>query len=288
MSEVSYGCAAVSTEEVQQMAARRDGLRQRREELGFTQEELAIKLGVATTTYRGWELGHFTPRVGHRPRMARVLGVTSATVAMWFDEDRVDAPNGLEVPEWLGHLATLEQGAARILTYEPIVVPGLLQTEAYAMAVERAGPGREEDVIPRVRARIARQAVLFRNESPLELSVLLDEAVLYRTAGDHAVMASQLTHLVKVSFELPSLELRVLPLTAEAFNAAWGSFLILASPGASGPYMACTVDGFGVRYLDRPGEVAAHCAIFEQLSAVALSPADSRDLIATALQERYR
>lgn len=270
------------------MAARRDGLRQRREELGLTQEELASRLSVATTTYRGWELGHFTPRVGHRPRIARVLEVTSAAVAMWFDEDRVNAPNGLEVPEWLGHLASLEQGASRILTYEPVVIPGLLQTEAYAMAVERAGPGREEDVVPRVKARMARQAVLFRNESPLELSVLLDEAVLYRIAGDRAVMTSQLAHLVHVSVSLPSLELRVLALDAEAFNAAWGSFLVLTSPDSTRPYMACVVDGVGVRYLDRPGEVDAHCAIFEQLAAVALSPADSRDLIATALQERYR
>jgi transcriptional regulator with XRE-family HTH domain len=268
---------------------RRDGLRQRREELGLTQEDIAARLGVSTTTYRNWERGTFLPRIGHRPHIARQLDVAVEEVATWFGttNDRVSAPRGMSVPAWLGHLATLEQGASRILTYEPVVVPGLLQTEDYAMAVERVGRVTHEDVVERVQARIARQAVLYRDDNPLELSVLLDESVLHRRAGTNDVMIDQLEHLATVPLTFPTIEIRILPLEAEAFHAAWGSFVVLTSPGSTEPYMACAVDGVGARYLDRPGEVASHVEAFELLSEVALPPTESRVLIA-ATQERYR
>jgi transcriptional regulator with XRE-family HTH domain len=272
------------------VTTRRDGLRLRRQELGFTQEQLAGQLGVSTTTYRNWELGTTFARIGFRPRLADRLGVTVEEVGLWFSEDngRVLAPKGMAVPAWLGHLATLEQGASRILTYEPIVVPGLLQTEDYATAVERTGGISEQDVAKFVQARIARQDVLFRAEAPLELSAVIDEAVLHRRAGSKAIMAAQLQHLLDILVRCPTVEVRVLPLDAEAFQAAWGSFVILTSPGSTEPYMACAVDGVGAHYLDRPGETEAHTAIFTRLSAVALSPAESRSLIAVTLQERYR
>lgn len=248
-----------------------------------------MKLGVSTTTYRNWERGVYLPRIGFRPRLADRLAVTLEEVGRWFGgANGVSAPKGMSVPGWLGHLATLEQGASRILTYEPVVVPGLLQTEDYATAIERVGRVSDEDVVERVRARIARQAVLYREDNPLELSVLLDESVLHRTAGDREVMAGQLEHLSTISVTCPAVEVRILPLSAEAFHAAWGSFVILTSPGSSQPYMACAVDGVGARYLDRPGEVEAHTEAFDLLSNVALPPAESRHAIAATLQERYR
>lgn len=268
------------------MNARREGLRQRREELGITQEELAVDLGVSTTTYRNWERGMYLPRVGRRPQLARLLGVSVEEVATWFGGNG-RAPQGMTVPAWLGHLATLEQGASRILTYEPVVVPGLLQTEDYALAVERASPARRQGAEGRARARIARQDVLHREHHPLELFALLDESVLYRTAGAPEVMAGQLEHLATITSTCPTVEIRVLPLTVEAFYAAWGSFVILTSPGSVAPYMACAVDGVGARYLDRPGEVEAHVEVFELLNDVALSPAETRQLITTILQERF-
>lgn len=268
------------------MSARRDGLRQRREELGLTQEVLAEKLGIAVTTYRGWELGSNVPRVGFRPQLARVLDVTPAAVAAWLDGERQETPAALAVPAWLGHLATLEQGASRILTYQPVVVPGLLQTERYAEAVERAEPVSESTALSRVRARLLRQAVLFRDPDPLCLSVLLDESVLYRPAGSAQVMYYQLRHLATLS-ERPTIEVRVVPLTAGVFSAAWGSFQVLTSPGSSEPYIACVMDGVGAHYLERPGDVEAHVRLFGRLTAVALSPAKSRDLLNNAL-ERYQ
>ena len=134
------------------MTGRREGLHRRRVQKSFTQEGLAQALGVATSTYRGWESGPTFPLVGFRAKLARALSVSLDEVSRWFDGDeRAEAPDGLAVPAWLGHLAALEQGASRILTYEPVVVPGLLQTEDYATAVERAEPVTEDEALLRSR-----------------------------------------------------------------------------------------------------------------------------------------
>ena len=73
--------------------------------------------------------------VGHRPKLARALDVTLTEVASWFDPVAL-APDGLS-PTWLGTYAALEQGASELWTYQPVTIPGLLQTAAYAAAVQR-------------------------------------------------------------------------------------------------------------------------------------------------------
>jgi len=272
------------------MASLREALRQRRRQLGLTQEALAFAIGVAPTTYRDWERGVTSPRVGFRPRLARKLDVSLAEIARMLDGDpRPGAPDGLTVLSWLGHFAALEQGAAHIWSFEPVVVPGLLQTAGYATAVEAVGPdpGTPEDVARLVDARIARQGVLAREPEPLELSVVLDESVLYRVAGDRSVMAAQLEHLAD-AMTAPTIEVQVLPLDAGVFSASFGNFTVLTSPGSPEPYMACVEDRAGPQYLDRRHEVSAYIRLFTFLSSVALSPTDSLDLIKTVAKERYR
>lgn len=268
---------------------RRDGLRLRRVQRGLTQEGIARTLGVATSTYRGWECGEHKPIVGFRNHLARVLDVDLDEVSRWFDGDNDPAlvPDGLAVPSWLGHLATLQQGAGQILHYQSFVVPALLQTEAYATAVELAEPVPEADALLRVKARMARQAILTRQPRPLELRVLLDESVLYRVAGDRAVMAGQLAHLARMA-ELPSIHLRIVPLDAGLFSAAWGSFQILTSPDSTEPYMVCTEDRIGAHYLDRPAEVDAHVRLFAELERVTLSVSGTTERIRTVAKERYQ
>jgi transcriptional regulator with XRE-family HTH domain len=268
------------------VTTRRDGLRQRREELGITQEELARQLGVSTTTYRNWERGIYLPRIGLRPRLADRLSVTLEEVGRWFGDARL-TPKGMSVPAWLGHLATLQQGAGQILHYQNFVVPALLQTESYATAVERAEPVSEADALLRVKARMARQAILTRQPEPLELRVLLDESVLYRIAGDAPVMAGQLDRLARAA-ELPSIDLRIIPFDAGLFSAAWGSFQIFTSPDSTEPFMACTEDRLGAHYLDRAAEVDAHVKLFADLERVALSVGDTTERVRTVAKERYQ
>jgi transcriptional regulator with XRE-family HTH domain len=259
----------------------RHALRQRRIEEGLSQEQLAQAVGIATQTYGEWERGVATPRApGHRAYLARALRTTNAEMRHLIDgDDHSDLPGGV-VPTWLDHLAALEQGASRLWTWEPIVVPGLLQTADYATVVESVTDETVSvaDMHRRVRARLARQAVLNREPSPLDLSIIIDESVLHRIAGTAAIQAAQLDHLADAAQE-PNIELRVLPLGSGSFAAAFGTFTLLASPQWEDPYMAVVADRAGYHYHDRHHDLAVHKRLFEHLRNVALSPSDTLDFV---------
>lgn len=265
--------------------ARRQRLVDRREELGLTQEDVARAAGLTANSIRRYELGLSTPRGGDRRAYAEALGWEPLQLAMAMS-DEPQPVNGHAVPGWLGHLASLEQAAGRVAAFEPVVVHGLLQTAAYACAIEAIGPDSVsgDAVARKVENRLARQAVLDHNR--FELAVVLDESVLRRQAGGRDVMAAQLDHLAEISAH-PAVDLRVLSLSSGVFSAAFGSFSLFAQPGASDPYMAVTEDRAGPHYLDRPHELEAHSALFAHLSDAAWPPTASVDLI-HAVSKEYR
>lgn len=265
----------------------RHALRQRREQQGLTQETAAFRLDVAVSTYQSWERGLKTPRVGFRPRLAKLFQVSLAEVDAYLDGNGATTLNGHTVPAWLGHLASLEQAAAHLWAFETTTVQGLLQTADYAFAIERADAvaKSEEGIARRVQTRMARQSVLTREPDPLTLALVLDEAILHRVAGNAEIMAAQLDHLADMA-EQPNIDLQVLPLDAGVF--VFGSFTLLASPDSEGPFMAITEDRAGPQYHDRPHEIEVHASLFEYLSDVALPSAESIDLLRSVSKEKYQ
>lgn len=268
------------------MASARHALRQRREQQGLTQENAAFALRVAVSTFRSWERGEKTPRVGYRPRLAELLGVSLAEVDAYLDGSGVTAPNGHAVPAWLGHYASLEQAAAEVRTFEPVVVPGLLQTRDYATAVASTShtPDSAEEIAQRVEVRIARQRALDRDRDPVRLFVVVDESVLHRVTGSRAVMAAQLDHLADMA-RRPNVDIRVLPFDGRAHCAAWGAFHLVTAAGSADPFMVCVEDLSGFRYHEAPYAVDDHASLFDHLSATALSPPESQDLIVSIAKE---
>ncbi len=139
----------------------------------------------------------------------------------WW-EDLSDAMTP-ELQQFIG----LEQEASSMFEWHTEVVPGLLQTEAYARHII-AAYGEIEPIAPamierRVRIRMQRQQVLTR-EQPVELTLVLDESMLERRVGDDSVMYEQLQRLAQAA-DQPNLTLRILPLSAE--HAVFtGSFTI--------------------------------------------------------------
>jgi hypothetical protein len=213
------------------------------------------------------------------PQLEQLIDGTSETAGL----------NGHAVPPWLDHYTSLEQAAARLQTFEPIAIPGLLQTEDYATAVMRSNhlPVSEEAIVELVRARLARQDVLDRQPEPLELFCVIDESVLHRVTGSDDVMAAQLDHLATMA-QKPSLQLQVVPADSSALHcAAFGSFRLFTSAGATAPFMTCTEDLTGFNYLDRPPAIEAHAELFEHLTRAALSPPETANLIQTTA-ERYQ
>ncbi|MFC8944527.1 helix-turn-helix domain-containing protein [Streptomyces rochei] len=175
---------------------------------------------------------------------------------------------------------SLESQASAMRTLETTVVPGLLQTPEYARAVTHAAVDglSEERLDTLVEVRLARQDVL-RAEPPLELSAVLDEAVLRREVGGPGVMARQLERLVEAA-RLPHVVLRVLPFAAGAHIGVTGPFVIFSFSSTSDLDVVVLDHLTSSLHLERKEDVEAYTEAFNALLVHALSPEDSLDFIA--------
>lgn len=112
-------------------------------------------------------------------------------------------------PEQLSTLITFESQADRIFDFEPLLVPGLLQTHAYMRAVMERGGVPEEDAELRVSVRAGRQTVLSRKHPP-KFHAIIAEAVFRRPFGGPDVMSAQIRHIRAVA-EQPNITVQVIP-----------------------------------------------------------------------------
>lgn len=117
-------------------------------------------------------------------------------------------------------LAELESGAFHIRSYETLVLPGLLQTEAYMRALFQSSRprARPDEIENLVAFRLARQQSVLEPPGP-HLHTVIHEAAVRLVVGDARVMRKQLTHLLSAA-ALPNVTLQVLP-----FEAGPGTWL---------------------------------------------------------------
>ncbi|WP_030147409.1 helix-turn-helix domain-containing protein [Streptomyces sp. NRRL S-455] len=175
---------------------------------------------------------------------------------------------------------SLESQASAMRTLETTVVPGLLQTPEYARAVTKAAvEGLSEDRLDTlVEVRLARQDVLCA-DPPLELSAVLDEAVLRREVGGPGVMARQLERLVEAA-RLPQVRLQVLPFVAGAHIGVTGPFVIFSFARTSDLDVVVLDHLTSSLHLERKEDLRVYTEAFNALQIHALSPEDSLDFIA--------
>ncbi|MGW2516369.1 helix-turn-helix domain-containing protein [Streptomyces sp. NPDC001617] len=175
---------------------------------------------------------------------------------------------------------SLESQASAMRTLETSVVPGLLQTPEYARAVTRAAvDGLDDERLDAlVEVRLARQDVL-RSDPPLELSAVLDEAVLHREIGGPDVMARQRERLLEAAL-LPQVRLQVLPFTAGAHVGVTGPFVIFSFSSTSDLDVVVLDHLTSSLYLERKEDLRAYTEAFDALRIHALSPEESLDYIA--------
>ncbi len=174
------------------------------------------------------------------------------------------------LPEWFEFYVGLEAEAEGLRTYEAESVPGLLQTEAYAREMFRRTAG-EEGLERKVAARLRRQEVLHRDSPRVELSVVLNEAVLLRPVGGPAVMAEQLTHMARVA-QSPNVTCYVLPFSAGGHPAMSTPYVILTFADAadnSVVYLDNLTVGLA---LEEAGHVRGYTLVHEELCRMALDP----------------
>jgi transcriptional regulator with XRE-family HTH domain len=184
----------------------------------------------------------------------------------------------------------MESAAAEIMAYEAQLVPDLLQTGDYARAIAAAEPGyttaeqRESALAAKaVRRRVVLGGGSAGSKGPMgrRLSVILGEGALHQAVGGPAVLAGQISHLVKLAGEYPDLAIQVLPFTAGAHAAAGsGSLAILRFPDAPSLGVVYLEALSGGVYLESQADVARYSRAFALLSASALSAQDSLRLLA--------
>ncbi|TQM15247.1 helix-turn-helix domain-containing protein [Pseudonocardia kunmingensis] len=159
-------------------------------------------------------------------------------------------------------------------------VPGLLQTPDYAKAIftSRLRPYAPSELSNAVAARTVRQQRLVRDDDPLTLIALVDEAVLRRPVGGPDVMRAQCAHLV-ASAGIDRVTLRVLPAGLGAASAMAAGFTLLSFAGIGAPDIAYVEHPFGSVRTDKESDVARAAARFDRLYAIALTSDESVALI---------
>jgi transcriptional regulator with XRE-family HTH domain len=263
-------------------------LLRRREAAGLTREEAARQLEWSTSTIFRIETGRSRPQPGNVRVLLELYGVTGperdglirlareARQPGWWHSFRDVLPNPYEV--FIG----LEAGAASIRNFEPVVVPGLLQTEEYARQMSRGGPREldREDIERRVQVRMERQRILTREDRP-RLWAVIDEAVIRRVVGGPDVMAEQLRHLIECN-EQGKTTLQVVPFSAGAHAGTTGPFIILDFPEPTDRSVVYVETLAGDLYLEERADVDRYTLAFDRLLAAALHPDDSVRLVQQA------
>jgi len=188
---------------------------------------------------------------------------------------RKAASNTSKYPGWFGKVwVPIERESRALRWWEPMLVPGLLQTVEYSLALFRAWEpaGSDDDLDALVNGRLERQAIL-DSDSPPDLRVVLDEPVLHRLIGSPEIMHDQLVHLADMSCR-PAVTVQVIPAGLGAHGGLLGAFIVAEPVGSV--YLETAVEA-QITGDDAVRERAA--LIFERLTTDALPRGASRELI---------
>ncbi|MFF5333729.1 helix-turn-helix domain-containing protein [Streptomyces sp. NPDC013181] len=252
-------------------------LRHRREQAGLSQTELAERLFVS-----GSFVGQLESGV-RRMQMEQALMLDALFNADGFFERNCKALAKSKYPDHFAEAAEAEARATEIREYAPQLVPGLLQTEAYARAVFRSyQPTAAESMIEDlVGGRLERTQLLSDPTTPM-LWVVLDEGVLRRRVGSPKVMAEALRHVASL-IRQHRIIAQLLPFAAGAHPAMGGSLKLMAFSDAP-PLAYPDALGSG-RLLDDPATVRQYELTYDLLVASALPPTASLALIESVAED---
>jgi transcriptional regulator with XRE-family HTH domain len=254
----------------------------------MSREEVARQLEWSASTIFRIETGRSRPQPGNLRMLLELYGVTGperdgliqltrdARQPGWWHSFRDVLPDPYEV--YLG----LEAGAASIRHFEHVVVPSLLQTEDYAREMLRSDPREldRDEVERRVDERLARQAILARDDRP-RLWAVMDEAVIHRAVGGPEVMRRQLGHLADSAAQSKTV-IQVVPYRAGAHAGATGPFVILNFDEPADPDVVYLETVAGDIYLEERSDVNRYALVFDRLLAATLHPDESVQLIERA------
>ncbi|MFJ5674407.1 helix-turn-helix domain-containing protein [Streptomyces sp. NPDC093097] len=272
-----------------QPTARRIGLghelRQLRKEAGLTIAEAARGMHFDESTLQRVETGWKSFRqAGHLRELLERYGITDeeqvnrlvalqreASSREWWTGKGTTMLSGM--PRFLG----VESAAREIRIFHPTVIPGLLQTEAYARAVHELHKPIEEMTTPfmenSVELRMRRKEALTRDDDPLKVWAVLYEPALRYAIGGAEVMRDQYAALAELS-SLENVTLQVLPQVESSYIALHDVNIMILGDGLPTTVQTDT-PWSTVAVTDKPREVGRFSRMFDAMSAAARSPQET-------------
>ncbi|WP_182877177.1 helix-turn-helix domain-containing protein [Microbispora sp. H10670] len=245
-----------------------------RKEAGLSQARLGSRLGVSGSLVGHIEIGSRTAKPDFAARCDDIFGTGDFFQRLCRN---ITSPSA---PSWFLRWSEEIEPRARVLrSWDPLLVPGLLQTGNYARAVFKGGLASSEEEIERqVSARLARRAILER-ENPPALWVLIDEWVLRRPIGGRQVMYEQLDHLAAVAAR-QSVRVQLVPADTPCTAGLMSGFALAELPDAP---TAVSIESAGA------GEVSAEHDLvtvvwdrYDRIRAEAYRPGESLQMIEEA------
>lgn len=252
-------------------------VRYHREKAGLSRAEAARLICKSASLLQAIELGQRTATLEVTRDLETALHAEGALVQL--RDEMAEALGYQAFPAWFQDWALKEGEATTLRTFQPLIVPGLLQTEGYARAIFATRFRiTEHEIEELTAARMKRQEALAR-ECPPTFRVVLDEAVLHRQVGTRHVMCEQMNRLVG-ALRQPHVAVEVIPASACAHTGLTGAFSIADFEGVpSVGYVESALRGFPV---EDQKDVAALGVTWDTLRGEALPRPASQALVEEA------
>lgn len=270
----------------------RTELRRARLDSGLTQEQVATAMdwslskliriengsvGISTNDLKAI-LAHY--KITDEGRTTELLALSrGARERSWWNGYRDAPPRLIQLIEY-------ESASSIIRNFQPMLIPGLLQTEEYATAMIRnlMPQAPAEDVKLRVEIRMKRQQLLQQRETPL-MFFIMDEAAVRRLVGGQQAMRRQIRRLLDES-DKPTVTIEIVPFSAGAHPGMQGPFMLFEFPDAADDD-ALYLEGPDDARLNRDDaeEISRFRERFEILRELSLRPQGSSDLLRRLLDE---
>jgi len=256
-------------------------VRRARQAAGMTLAELAALVPCDASTVSRIEAGMLSPQ----ERFAVACDEAFPHMAGWFarfyqDSRMWDGP----FPRWFEDWLIAEREATSLRIWQPLIVPGLLQTGDYARALFVAAQADvDDDALDQLAAaRTGRQAIFGKPDRP-KLWVVLDELVLHRLIGSPKTTYDQLVQVADMSMR-SYISVQVVPAGTGANAGLAGAFTIARVPGKQDVLHVEAVEG---QTVNKSGKVDNAGIVFDLVRGDALPRAASRDLILKVAEERW-
>jgi transcriptional regulator with XRE-family HTH domain len=246
-----------------------------REAKGIDREDLAKAAFVSKELVRAWESGRRVPQPEDLARAEEALGTNG-----YLKRLRDDLVKAEPVPEYLGRWREIENTASSLLWYQPLIVPGLLQTPEYARAIIENAGREVSDVDRQIEDRLERQKIL-APENSLVFVTIVDEGVLHRRVGDEKIMSEQLQKMLEIGSQT-NVSMQVVRSDTGAYPGLAGGFGVAAMEGQEFVYVD---DAFSGDVLEDPADVAVMRRVWLMLHSNARSAQESLELIEKAVEK---